>query len=689
MELTKYLNLDKIAESNNVALLLEEDDVKTIGDTCLREYRADKDSRAEWEDRYAEAMKMALQVMEEKTFPWQGASNVKFPLITIAAMQYHARAYPATITGNDVVGCRVIGEDLDGKKKERAARISGHMSYQRMEEDTQWEESHDKALLVQSILGSAFKKSYYNSTQEIQVSELVLPKDLVVDYYTKSLETAMRITQRLYMTSNDLWEREQDGLYCETSKQKRQPTESGPIEAAAHLNQGVTQSGLTDDTPFEILEQHRYLDLDGDGYAEPYIVVLREDTGEVLRIVARFYKEGIRYNEDMGLRRIIPEHFFTKFPFIPSPDGGFYDMGFGLLLGGLSASIDTLINQLIDAGTMSNTAGGFLGRGVKVRGGDYSFKPNEWKRTDSTGEDLQKNIVPLPVREPSGALYQLLVLLIDFGTKIGMATDPMVGVSPGQNTPAETSRNTIAQGEKVFNAIYKRTYRAMREEFRKLYRINYFHPPVNGKYEYGSSDGKGGVAYIQDYFDSDKGVVPSADPYVTSDEAKVKQAMTVKQLTTSMPGYNRYEAELRVLKALKVEGIDTLFPNPQSPNAIKPPPNPKMQMEQMKYQDAAEERKQKQMTALLTLQEQMRLNDGKLMKLNADAAKAMAEANGVEVDQKLAFLYAQIEQGKNHQDGLLQIAQMMKEEQAQGKQQQGNPMQVQPSQGLPKQGQPQ
>src|SRR5258706_9432508 len=140
--------------------------------------------------------------------------------------------------------------------------------------------------------------------------------------------------------------------------------------------------------------------------------------------------------------RIDPVHYFTKYTFIPSPDGGFYGLGFGALLGPLNQSVDTLVNQLVDAGTMSNSGGGFLARGVKIKGGKSSFDPFEWKPVDSTGDDLRKNIFPLPIREPSNVLFQLLGMLVGYAEKISGATDIMTGVSPGQNTPAETSRNT-------------------------------------------------------------------------------------------------------------------------------------------------------------------------------------------------------------------------------------------------------
>ena len=177
-------------------------------------------------------------------------------------------------------------------------------------------------------------------------------------------------------------------------------------------------------------------------------------------------------NDTSKVQSITPEQYFTKYPFIPSPDGGFYDLGFGILLGPLNESINTIINQLVDAGTMANTAGGFFSRSVKLRGGNTAFNPLEWKHVDSTGDDLRKGIVPLPVREPSQVLFTLMQLLINYGERIGGAVDILTGQNPGQNTPAETTRTMAEQGMKIFNGIYKRTYRSLKLEFRKIYRLN-------------------------------------------------------------------------------------------------------------------------------------------------------------------------------------------------------------------------
>ena len=661
MELRKTLKLSDIVESNNVADMMDEDDLAALGSLCVQEYQADKDSRREWEERSADAIRMAMQIPEEKSFPWAGAANVKFPLTTIAALQFHARAYPATIPGPDVVGCRVIGDDPDNTKQARADRVSAHMSFQRMEQDTQWEESHDKLLIIAGLVGCAFKKTYHDSINDIQVSELVMPNHLVVDYYTKSLETANRITHSMERSTNYFIERERAKLFLKTDLKHNAPHPLGELDRVKDEGQGTRPGGLIDDAPLILLEQHRWMDLDGDGYKEPYIVSVREDTMEVCRVVARFYKEGIIYNEDGDLQRIQPEHFFTKFPFIPSPDGGFYDMGFGTLLGALNEAINTVINQLLDAGTMATTAGGFLGRGIQIKGGDYSFKPNEWKRVDNNGTALRDCIFPLPVREPSNVLFQLLGLLIDFGTKIGMATDALVGENPGQNTPAETSRNTITQGEKVFNGIYKRIYRAMKEEFRKCYRLNYFNAPLNGKFEYTSTDGKGAFATVEDYFDSDNSVIPTADPYVVSDDAKMAQAVAVKNSAQSTSGYDKYVVERRFLKALKVQGIDQIFPDPKGPKAVAPLPNPKLQIEQMNLEDKKADRKSKDMKMLLTIQEQAKLNDAKVLKMQAEAKKITEETTGINKAHELALMEARIAETKGHQQNLIQLMDQLKE----------------------------
>jgi len=622
MNHTYNLKTEDLIYEPNIADLLTDEQLATIGHEVVHQFEADVNSRIPWEKKMEASMKLALQVTEAKNFPWPNASNIKFPLITIAALQYHARAYPTLINGDTPVKCRVIGNDTDGSKTKRAERIETHMSYQILEEDEAWESEMDKALITQPIIGCAFKKSMYNPIIGKNVSENILAKDLVVNYWTKTLETAPRITHVLYYSKNDIYERVVRGLWKDVGLER--PTESGSLgesrtlASAAIKAQGITPPSITDpSTPFEILEQHRYYDFDGDGYEEPYIVYVRRDTQKVARIVARYFESSIQRNSKGVILRIMPEHCFTKYPFIPSPDGGFYDLGFGVLLGPLNESINTLINQLVDAGTMSVTAGGFLSRGIKVRGGNYSFTPLEWKHVDSTGDDLKKGILPLPVREPSQVLFTLLSLLINYGERTGGAVDILVGQSPGQNTPAETSRTVAEEGKKVFNGIFKRTYRSLKQEFRKLYRLNQLH--INENMTFISEATDKGIILVQDYEGDSSDVRPSADPSITSDALRVQQAMAVQAAVQAAPGlYNRYEAEYAFLKALKVTNIDKLLPDPNGPNAIQPPPNPKLQIEQMKLQAKQASDQLTMKVALLKLMGEAELNQAQIQKLEAE-----------------------------------------------------------------------
>ena len=481
------MKIENLVKSPNIAQDMDDEELSALGARLLEEVNMDLTSRADWEERNEKSIKLALQVVEKKTFPWPNASNVKFPLITIAAMQYHSRAYPALLGNNEVVQCKVYGKDDDGEMQKRGDRISRHMTYQVMEEDEEWEENQDKTLLVQAIAGTAVKKSYFDPVKGHNISELVLPNDFIVNYFTKSIADSPRVTHRIFLSSNELHERQVRGIFSK-------PTDEAPagqpqqtlLRTAKEESQGVRAQTGDPDTPYEFYEIHCWIDLDEDGYKEPYIVYLRRDTGIIYRIVARYFEDSIERSSN-NIIRIKPEQYFTKYGFIPSPDGGFYDLGFGSLLGPLNDSVNTIVNQLIDAGTMSVTGGGFLGRGVKIKGGDYTFKPHEWKRVDSTGDDLRANIMALPIREPSGTLFQLLQLLINYGERIAGATDIMTGVSPGQNTPAETSRHTVEQGMKVFNGIFKRTWRAMKEEFQKLYRLNQLYLPSDPiEFEYKS-----------------------------------------------------------------------------------------------------------------------------------------------------------------------------------------------------------
>ena len=650
MQINTELNLDEIVQLPNIAEAMEEQDLYTVGYHVWKGFEADKESRSAWEKRTEESMKLALQVAEAKSFPWPGASNVKFPLVTIAALQFHARSYPVLINGETPVQCRVIGDDPTGQKDARAHRVSQHMSYQILEEDLNWEAEMDRVLISQPIVGCAFKKSYFDPILKHNVSENILAKDFVVNYWTKDLATSPRVTQIQYMSRNDIYERVARGLFVKMTEIMPAAVPQSNLTLSQNKAQGMqAPDSIDESTPYEILEQHTYIDLDGDGYAEPYIVWMRRDTKQILRIVARYFTTSIERDDKGNVLRITPETYFTKFPFIPSPDGGFYDLGFGSLLGPLNQSIDTILNQLIDCGTMANTAGGFLSRGIKLRGGNYNFAPLEWKHVDTTGDDLRKGIVPLPVREPSQVLFTLLNLLINYGERIGGSVDILSGQNPGQNTAAETTRTMAEQGMKIFSGIFKRTYRSLKDEFRKLYRLNQLY--LEGVEDYNSDTGQNFIA-AEDYSGPVSDVRPSADPNIVSDTQRIQQASALLQLASTTPGMNMYEVQKNYLKAMKVSNIDQVLPDPKGPNAIKPGPSEKVQIEQMRSQIKQMDMELQTKLAAIKLAQNAELQQAKIHKLEAEAILAVEQAGGVQTGHEIAMIDAQIGAARAKQEGI-------------------------------------
>ena len=658
MELDVKLNINKLLESPNIVELLEEKDLNTIGYHVINEYNLDKESRSQWEKRVENAMKLALQVSEAKSFPWTNASNIKFPLVTIAALQFHSRAYPALVPSDQIVKVDYDSSmSLDPRAskeiEDRNKRVEKHMSYQLLKQDECWESEMDKVLITVPIVGCAFKKTYWDFNEDHPVSENVLAKDFVVSYWTKNLKDCNRQSHVLYLSVNDVLSRQRRGIWTDDFKIRPQQTiQEGDLGQAQDEAQGVYQPQSDPGTPFEFIEQHRWEDLDGDGFKEPYIITVHKDTRKVVRIVANYFETSIKRNDKNEILNIKPESYFTKYSFIPSPDGGFYDIGFGILLGPLNESINTIINQLVDAGTMANTAGGFLSRGIKIRGGNYNFAPMEWKHVDSTGEDLAKGIYPLPVREPSQVLYTLLTTLVNYGERIVGSTDIMVGENVGQNTPAETSRTMAEQGMKVFAGIFKRTYRALNEEIRKVYRLNQLYLPEETKFA-------GGGVLATDYQDNSTDIRPAADPHVVSDVQRIMQAETLKQTALSVPGFNVYNVMKRYLEALKIPNIDEVLPDPQGPNAIQGGPDVKVQVEQIKAQERKLSLETKFKLGVLKLQQEAEVNKAKIAKMEAEAAKALEEAGGIQAGHDIAMLQTKLGAAKAHQDGILKSIDMM------------------------------
>jgi chaperonin GroES len=683
-EFEKTPSLDDLMHAANVCDLLSEDDCKYIGRCAADGYKEDKASRLEWEERSAAAMELALQVVRDKTFPWQNCSNVKFPLVTVAATQYAARAYPALIDATDLVNCVVYGPDPDGQKTARGERIGAHMTWQNIRQDRGWEEAHDKAFLVQAIAGNAFIKKVFDPASAHIITKLVLPKNFVINYWTRDLDSSPRYTEIYELSDNQIRQGELDGRFCkyapndaaadndadDAKAPKTQGNDAGALQQAQDERTGLRPPMVGNATPYETGEQYCWWDLDDDGYAEPYIVTFDMGTGFVRRIVARFNPSGIK-RIGAEVYEIKPVKVFTKLPFIPSPDGGFYDLGLGNLLGPINESVNTAINQIFDAGTMATLGGGFVGRGFKNRGGPFSMRPFEWYPVDAPGDDLHKNILPLPVREPSQVLMQLAQYLIAYGERIASANDIQMGESPGQNTPAETTRTLNENGARVYSAIYKRTWRAMGEGYCIQYDLNSLHLPQSEDFV-DLTTGKGAMIRADDYRGQALEVVPSADPYVVSDSQKVQQAQSLLQAASQLPGFNRYQAGLRWLKAMKVPNVDEIYPQPMtqgpdgkpvpSPDFPPPPPDPKMitaQANAQKVQLQAQAQQASMMETHVKLINEVQESRAKVQNLLAQAQLYEAQAKTEVSEPIIKLIYAEIESEGRRSERLLTAADML------------------------------
>lgn len=544
------------AESPNVAEDLTDQQLNDIGCRVVRECDIDEQSRSEWLEVAKRALERVKLKSTAKNYPFENASNIKYPLLTTAALQFAAKAYPAIIEGQRVVKGQVIGDDKDGTKRSKADRISKHMSYQLLNEMTEWEEDTDTLLHQLPIVGCAFRKTWYDITLQRNRSEMVSALDLVVNNGSRSLDTVPRITQLFELYPHEIEEKQASGEYLD-------------------IDLGQAQSADGDeDEPHEFLEQHRFLDLDDDGRREPWVVTVHKETERVVRIVANYDPAALKV-ESGKIARIARYNMFTKYPFFRDPNGGFYDLGFGELLDGISRAIDTSINQMFDAGHLQNAGGGFIGSGVSLKKSQLRFTPGVYHNVNAPGTKIREAIYNMEHPGPSPVLFQLLGMMVEAGKEIANIKDILTGEMPKQNQTATTTLAVIEQGMKVFTAIYKRIYRAMKAEFAKLFTLNARHLPEE-QYFMVLDDRK--AVKREDYELGTMDMIPVADPNVVTDMQRMARAEAIIQVARDPvlgPAVNIPAHVDRYYSILGVEDVEELLP-PQQEGAN---PQEQLQME--------------------------------------------------------------------------------------------------------------
>ena len=545
---------------DNLADILPDDVLDPLGSELKNNYTDYKMSRKDWEQSYMEGLDLLGFKYNNRTEPFQGASGATHPVLAEAVTQFQSMAYKELLPSDGPVRTQILGA-VNPQKEQQAQRVKDFMNYQIMDQMQEYEPEFDQMLFHLPLAGSAFKKVYYDDLLGRAVSKFVPADDLIVPYTATSLDDAEAIIHTVKISENDLRKQQVAGFYSDIELSTPAVVEN-KLRAKEKELEGTTKTGKPDDM-YTLLECHVNLDLEGfedigpdgepTGIKLPYIVTIEEGTTKVLSIRRNYAAE------DAKKKKI---QYFVHFKFLPGL--GFYGFGLIHMIGGLSRTATTALRQLLDAGTLSNLPAGFKQRGVRVRDEAAPIQPGEFKDVDAPGGSLRDAFYPLPYKEPSQTLLQLMGIVVQAGQRFASISEMQVGEG-NSNAAVGTTVALLERGSKVMSAIHKRLYTGLKKEFRILSRIiATYLPPV---YPY---DVVGGQRQIkQTDFDDRIDIVPVADPNIFSMSQRITLAQTELQLATSNPQiHNLYAVYRDMYSALGVKNIDQILPPP-------PPPMPK------------------------------------------------------------------------------------------------------------------
>ena len=545
---------------DNLADLLPDDILEPIGNELRGNYNDYKMSRKDWEQAYTSGLDLLGFKYENRTEPFQGSSGATHPVLAEAVTQFQAMAYKELLPSDGPVRTQILGA-VNPMKEQQAQRVKDFMNYQLMDQMKEYEPEFDQMLFHLPLAGSAFKKVYYDDLLGRAVSKFVPADDLIVPYTATSLDDAEAIIHRIKISGNDLRKQQVVGFYKDI--ELGQPADiENKLEQKERELEGSRKSGRPEDM-YTLLECHVNLDLEGfedmgpdgepTGIKLPYIVTIDETSSKILSIRRNYKAEDPKKNKTQ---------YFVHFKFLPGL--GFYGFGLIHMIGGLSRTATSALRQLLDAGTLSNLPAGFKQRGVRVRDEAAPIQPGEFKDVDAPGGSLRDAFYPLPYKEPSQTLLQLMGIVVQAGQRFASISEMQVGEG-NSNAAVGTTIALLERGSKVMSAIHKRLYTALKQEFKLLGKVIATYLPPNYPY-----DVVGGQRQIKQLdFDDRVDILPVADPNIFSMSQRITLAQTELQLATSSPQiHNLYAVYRNMYNALGVKNIDQILPPP-------PPPAPK------------------------------------------------------------------------------------------------------------------
>ena len=534
----------------NLAEEIPDRELGRISSELMSEFDANKASRQDWEEAYANGLELLGFTYDERTEPFRGASGVTHPLLAEAATQFQAQAFNELLPSSGPVRTIVIGEDTP-EKNNQAQRVKQFMNYYLTNIMEEYTPDMDQMLFYLPLAGSTFKKTYFDEAMNRVVSKFVPVENLVVPYETSDLETCPNITQVVRMSLNDLRKNQISGFYRDVEVMPAQKDLTSVNEETNRI-EGVEPSQI--DYDCTLLECHVDLDLegyedmdeDGDptGIKVPYVVTLSADNGQVLSI-RRNYAE-----DDENRKKI---QYFTHFKFLPG--FGFYGLGLIHTIGGLSRTATAALRQLIDAGTLSNLPAGFKARGLRIRDDDDPLQPGEFRDVDAPGGAIRDSLMPLPFKGPDGTLFNLLGFVVQAGQRFATITDLKVG-DGNQTAAVGTTIAMMEQGSRVMSAVHKRLHYAMRKEFKILMRVMSESLPQEYPYAVEGAD----ATVMREDFDDRVDVVPVSNPNVFSQSQRIMMAQTKLQLAGAAPElHNMPEIFRDMYEALGITDVDRIM----------------------------------------------------------------------------------------------------------------------------------
>jgi hypothetical protein len=541
----------------NLAELLPEEALMPLGSELFQNYEEYRSSRQDWETSYTDGLDLLGFKYEKRTEPFRGASGATHPVLAEAVTQFQALAYKELLPADGPVRTQVVGLN-DRQKEDQANRVKDFMNYQIMDVMKEYEPEFDQMLFYLPLSGSTFKKVYYDSLLGRAVSKFVPADDLIVPYSATSLDDADAVMHVIKTTENDLRKQQVNGFYRDVELSPSMDNVDDELKRKERELEGIRKEKNND--IFTLIECHVNLDLEGfedrdpngemTGIKLPYIVTIEEGSREIL---------SIRRNFNIGDPKKQKIQYFVHFKFLPGL--GFYGFGLIHMIGGLSRTATSALRQLLDAGTLSNLPSGFKQRGIRVRDDAQPIQPGEFRDVDAPGGNLRDAFMPLPFKEPSQTLLQLMGVVVQAGQRFASIADIQIG-DGNQQAAVGTTVALLERGSRTMSAIHKRLYASMKQEFKLLSRVfSLYLPP---EYPY---DVVGGARTIkQTDFDDRVDIVPVADPNIFSQTQRISLAQTQLQLAQSNPQiHNLYEAYRKMYEALGVRDIDKILNVPEPP----------------------------------------------------------------------------------------------------------------------------